>query len=58
MHQIIMNNQIDAGMAALFIFLVVSILIFAVPACFKALRQNKRTDQETPFEPMPEGIRA
>ena len=57
MHQIILNNQIDAGMAALFIFLVISILFFAVPACFKALGQNKRTDQETPFEPMPEGIR-
>ena len=57
MSQIILNNQIDAGMAALFIFLVVSILIFAVPACIKALRHEQRTDRETPFEAMPEGIR-
>ncbi|MCX7251057.1 MAG: carbon starvation protein A [Burkholderiales bacterium] len=57
MQQIILNNQIDAGMAALFIFLVVSILIFAVPACLKALGQRQRTDQETPFEPMPANFR-
>ena len=57
MQQIILNNQIDAGMAALFIFLVVSILFFAVPACLKALGYGQRTDKETPFEPMPEGFR-
>lgn len=57
MQQIILNNQIDAGMAALFIFLVVSILCFAVPACLKALGQSQRTDQETPFEPMPASFR-
>ncbi len=55
MHQIILNNQIDAGMAALFIFLVISILVFAVPACRKALAESKRTDLETPFEAMPAG---
>ncbi|MGB4466917.1 MAG: carbon starvation CstA family protein [Azovibrio sp.] len=57
MQQIILNNQIDAGMAALFLFLVISILLFAIPACVRALRQPQRTDQETPFEPMPEGFR-
>jgi carbon starvation protein len=49
MHQIILNNQIDAGMAALFLFLVVSILAFTIPACRKALGQKQRTDQETPY---------
>jgi len=53
MHQIILNNQIDAGMAALFLFLVVSILIFTIPACRKALAQKQRTDQETPYAPIP-----
>ncbi|MES2877893.1 MAG: carbon starvation CstA family protein [Pseudomonadota bacterium] len=57
MHQIILNNQIDAGMAALFIFLVISILVFTIPACRAALGKNKRTDQETPFVAMPEGFR-
>ncbi|HEX5392338.1 MAG TPA: carbon starvation CstA family protein [Rhodocyclaceae bacterium] len=54
MHQIVLNNYIDAGMASLFIFLVLSILFFAVPTCIKAVSHEKRTDQETPFEPMPE----
>ena len=53
MHQIILNNQIDAGMAALFLFLVVSILAFTIPACRKALAQKQRTDQETPYAPIP-----
>jgi carbon starvation protein len=53
MHQIILNNQIDAGMAALFLFLVVSILAFTIPACRKALGQKQRTDQETPYAPIP-----
>ena len=53
MHQIILNNQIDAGMAALFLFLVVSILAFTIPACRKALAQKQRTDQETPYQPIP-----
>ena len=56
MHQIILNNQIDAAMAALFIFLVVSILIFAIPACRKAVVESRRTDRETPFEAMPDGV--
>lgn len=57
MQQIVLNNYIDAGMAALFLFLVVSILFFAVPACRKALGKKDRTDRETAFEPMPEGAR-
>ncbi|WP_374317213.1 carbon starvation CstA family protein [Aquabacterium sp.] len=56
MHQIVMNNRIDAIMAALFMFLVVSVLVFAVISCRKALATKQRTDQETPFEPMPEGV--
>ena len=53
MHQIILNNQIDPGMAALFLFRVVSILASTIPACRKALGQKQRTDQETPYAPIP-----
>ncbi|MDE2440298.1 MAG: carbon starvation protein A [Betaproteobacteria bacterium] len=55
MQQIVLNNYIDAGMAMLFLFLVVSVLCFAVPACIRALGRQRRSDTETPFEPMPEG---
>ncbi|MCG2576673.1 carbon starvation protein A [Dechloromonas sp. XY25] len=58
MQQIVLNNYIDAGMAMMFLFLVVSILCFAVPACIRALGKGERSDAETPFEPMPEGASA
>ena len=53
MHQIITNNYVDAALSGLFILLVVSILVYAVPACLRALRSNKPTTVETTFEPMP-----
>jgi carbon starvation protein len=58
MHQIITNNQIDAGMAMLFMFLVVSIVAFGIKACIKARAEEKRTDCETPFEALPEAAQA
>ena len=53
MHQIITNNYVDAALSALFILLVLSILAYAIPACRRALSNNKPTTLETPFEPMP-----
>jgi len=35
--------------------LVLSILAYAIPACRRALSNNKPTTLETPFEPMPAG---
>ncbi|MBL8434566.1 MAG: carbon starvation protein A [Zoogloea sp.] len=55
MHQIITNNYVDAALSALFILLVLSILAYAIPACRRALSNNKPTTLETPFEPMPAG---
>ena len=53
MHQIITNNYVDAALSALFILLVLSILAYAIPACRRALSNNKPTTLETPVEPMP-----
>ena len=53
MHQIITNNYVDAALSGLFILLVVSILVYAVPACLRALRNSKASTVETPFAPMP-----
>ncbi|MBS0348686.1 MAG: carbon starvation protein A [Proteobacteria bacterium] len=53
MHQIITNNYVDATMSGLFILLVVAIVIYAIPACLRALNTNKPTTLETPFEPLP-----
>ncbi len=46
MHQIIMNDYIDATLAAIFMAVVLSILFFSVRACLQALREDKPTTKE------------
>ncbi|MBS1154920.1 MAG: cstA [Proteobacteria bacterium] len=55
MQQVVLNQYIDAGLCALFMFVVISILFFGVRACMKAYALNHRTDKETTFEALPEG---
>ncbi len=47
MSQIILNDRIDAVLAALFIALVVAIAVFGIMACMKALRADRWTALET-----------
>ena len=53
MQQIVFNNKLDAALAAFFIFVVVSILFYTVIACMKALREDRITSQEMPYQAMP-----
>lgn len=53
MEQIVFNNQLDAGLALFFMFVVVSMLYYTVIACMKALRTNKQTSCETPYQAIP-----
>ncbi|WP_374265579.1 carbon starvation CstA family protein [Zoogloea sp.] len=53
MHQIVFNNYIDAALSGLFMLLVISILIYAIPACRRALGNGKPTTVETPYAPIP-----
>ena len=53
MEQIVFNNQLDAGLALFFVFVVVSMLYYTVIACMKALRTNKQTSCETPYQAIP-----
>ncbi len=53
MHQIVFNNQLDAALAVFFIFVVVSMMYYTVVACLKALKQDKVTSCETPYQAMP-----
>lgn len=53
MQQIVFNNQLDAGLALFFMFVVVSMLYYTVIACMKALRSNKQTSCETPYQAIP-----
>ncbi len=46
MQQIIMNDYIDATLAAIFMAVVLSILFFSIRACLQALRQDQPTTKE------------
>lgn len=53
MKQIVLNNYLDAALAIFFIFVVVSMLFYTVIACRKALREDKVTSCELPYEAIP-----
>lgn len=57
MKQVIFNNYLDAGLAALFMAIVIAMLIFGVRACRQALKSDSPTAREVPFEPLPEAAR-
>jgi len=50
MRRVILNDYIDAGMAALFVALVLSMAAFAASAIRQALASPKATTRETPLE--------
>lgn len=53
MHQIVMNNYIDAGLAALFMLVVISMVVFGVRAILRALAEQRPTARESEYQPMP-----
>ena len=53
MQRIVFNDYLDAGLCALFMFVVLSIVFYGFKTAMSARAISKRTDRETPFEPMP-----
>jgi carbon starvation protein len=53
MQQIVFNDYVNTSLAAIFIFVVVSVLFFGIRECIKAYQADKPTSKELPFEPMP-----
>ena len=49
MQQIMINNYVNAGLTALFVLVVLSVLFYSVIAIRKARRSDVRTDRETPY---------
>jgi carbon starvation protein len=50
MHQIVVNDYVDATLAAFFMCVVASILVFGARACLQAWRSRHPTARETPFQ--------
>src|SRR5258706_2913639 len=55
MHRVMFNDYLDAALAGLFIFVVLSIVVYGVRAVLRARRADRPTVRETPFESMPAG---
>jgi carbon starvation protein len=53
MARIVFNDRLDAALCGLFIFVVVSVLVYSVKSCLTARAAHQPTTRETPFEPMP-----
>nr|WP_113864730.1 carbon starvation CstA family protein [Brenneria salicis]NMN92310.1 carbon starvation protein CstA [Brenneria salicis ATCC 15712 = DSM 30166]RBP67649.1 carbon starvation protein CstA [Brenneria salicis ATCC 15712 = DSM 30166]RLM32378.1 carbon starvation protein A [Brenneria salicis ATCC 15712 = DSM 30166] len=55
MNHIVTNNYTNAGLSILFLIVVYSIIAYGIKAALEARKIDKRTDQETPYIPVPEG---
>jgi carbon starvation protein len=53
MARIVFNDRLDAALCGLFIFVVLSVLLYSVKTCLAARAASLPTARETPFEPMP-----
>ncbi|KJF78608.1 carbon starvation protein A [Morganella morganii] len=51
--QLVFNNRLDAGLTLFFMVVVVVLALFSLKTALKALKSDKPTDNETPYEPMP-----
>ena len=55
MSRIVFNNRLDAALCALFMFVVISVLVYSVKSILKARAERKPTVVETPYQALPEG---
>jgi pyruvate/proton symporter len=49
MQQVMINNYVNAGLTALFLFVVFSVLFYSIGAIIKARRSPQRSDRETAY---------
>lgn len=53
MNVLIFNNQLDAGLTAFFIFVMMSIVFYGIKEMLKSLRSTEPTVKEVPYQPLP-----
>ncbi len=56
--RIIFNNYVNAGLTALFMFVVVSVVIFGLRTILKARARRDAHSMETPYQPLPADAQA
>ena len=56
MQQVIFNDYVDAGLAAMFMLVLSSVLVFGIRTVLQARRSGQASVAETPYEPMPAGV--
>ncbi len=49
MQQVMINNYVNAGLTALFLFVVLAVLVYSVRAIARARAAGARTDREAPY---------
>ncbi|CAI1035155.1 Inner membrane protein YjiY [Serratia quinivorans] len=54
MNHIVVNNYTNAGLSILFLLVVYSIIFYGVKTAMAARKNPNRSDQETPYVPVPE----
>ncbi|MGQ8707509.1 carbon starvation CstA family protein [Serratia sp. TSA_198.1] len=54
MQHIVVNNYTNAGLSILFLLVVYSIIFYGVKTAMAAYKNPNRSDQETPYVPVPE----
>lgn len=54
--QLVFNNRLDAGLTIFFMVVVVVLGLFSIKTALAALKEDKPTSKETPYEPMPENV--
>ena len=55
MQRVIFNDRLDAVLCGLFMFVVISVLVYSIKSVLAARAAGKPTVQETPFQPLPAG---
>lgn len=58
MSRVVLNDYINAGLCAIFMFVVISTVTFGIRAALRARAENRPTSRETPYEPLPSAAAA
>ena len=53
MSRVVLNDYINAGLCAIFMFVVVSIVVFGIRSVQRARAENQPSARETPYETLP-----